>query len=99
VPQSHANRVAFWRDTLADWKRSGLSVTSYCRRHQLSASTFHRWKTLLAASHTPTATFVPVTIVADTQVELTLPNGIVAKLPLDCEPTQLMTFVKAVASC
>jgi transposase len=98
MPSSHPDREAFWRDTLTHWKRSGLSITQFCRQRRLNLSNFHRWKTKLGT--TPeVATFVPVTIVADTRVELTLPNGIVAKLPLDCEPTQLAAFLKAVTSC
>lgn len=94
-----SDRDAFWRDTLARWKRSGLSITQFCRQHRLCLSSFHRWKNKLAATDTPTATFVPITIVAETLVELTFTNGIVAKLPLDCEPTQLVAFLKAVKSC
>jgi hypothetical protein len=93
-----SDREAFWRQILADWKRSGLSISAYCQQQQLCLSNFHRWKNKLAHA-TPEATFVPVTVVADTRVELTLPNGIVAKLPLDCDTTRLLAFVKAVASC
>jgi hypothetical protein len=98
MPASPPDREAFWRDTLADWKRSGLAVTQFCRQHRLNLSNFYRWKSKLATAP-EVATFLPVTLVADTRVELTLPNGIIAKLPLDCEPTQLAAFLKAVASC
>ena len=93
-----SDRETFWRATLADWKRSGLSITAYCHQHRLCKSNFHRWKNKLAHATTE-ATFVPVTLVADTRVELTLPNGIVAKLPLDCDAAHLAAFVKVVASC
>ena len=93
-----SDRDTFWRDTLACWKRSGLSISQFCRQRRLNLSSFHRWKNKLATA--PKAiTFVPVTIVADTRVELMFTNGIVAKLPLGCEPTQLAAFLKAVKSC
>ena len=45
------------------------------------------------------ATFVPVQIVADTPVEVTLPNGIHIRLPLATNPQQLAQLIQAVASC
>ena len=93
-----ADREAFWRDILARWKHSGLSISEFCQQHQLCKSSFHRWKNKLANLPTP-ATFVPVTFVAETFVDLTLPNDIVVKLPLASDPTLVTQLVKAVKSC
>ncbi len=38
-------RRRFWAGHLQEWLRSGLSQAKYCRRHQLSATTFAWWKT------------------------------------------------------
>lgn len=96
---SRSDREAFWRDTLANWKRSGLSISAFCRQHALNLSSFHHWKNRLANTTPDTATFVPIAIVAETLVEIVMPSGIVLKLPLDCDATHLVALLKAVKSC
>ena len=98
---SRSDREAFWQNTLAHWKRSGLSISAYCRQHTLAHSSFHRWKTKL--THTSvserTNTFMPVTLVAETLVEIALTSGLVVKLPLASDPALVAQLVKAVKSC
>jgi transposase-like protein len=45
----------FWRQTLADWQQSGLSVTAFCRQHQLQPQSFFRWRKLLELRDQPDA--------------------------------------------
>jgi hypothetical protein len=45
------------------------------------------------------AAFVPVRVVPDTLVELTLTNGVQLKLPLNSNVEQVARLVKAVAAC
>ena len=67
-----------WRDRIAKWQASGLSVRAFCSLHGLIATSFYFWKRELrardaaAASTVPTKspsgreprrTFVPVTVV------------------------------------
>ena len=33
-----------WRDRMANWHSSGLTVRAFCHRHDLSEPTFHYWK-------------------------------------------------------
>jgi hypothetical protein len=47
----------------------------------------------------PSAAFVPVRVVPDTLVELTLTNGVQLKLPLGSNVEQVARLVKAVAAC
>ena len=52
------------------------------------------------SSDTPLSpVFVPVRVVPDTLVELTLTNGVQLKLPLNSDVEQVARLVKAVAAC
>ena len=52
------------------------------------------------SSDTPVSSaFVPVRVVPDTLVELTLTNGVQLKLPLGSNVEQVARLVKAVAAC
>jgi transposase-like protein len=37
-------REAFWRQTLANFRKSGLSVREFCRREKLHESAFYAWR-------------------------------------------------------
>ena len=37
-------REAFWRQTLANFRKSGLSVREFCRREKLHESAFYFWR-------------------------------------------------------
>ena len=57
-------------------------------------------KPLPKSSDTPrSAAFLPVRVVPDTLVELTLTNGVQLKLPLHSNVEQVARLVKAVAAC
>jgi hypothetical protein len=45
----------FWRQTLAAWQDSGLSVTAFCVQRQLQLQSFFRWRKLLAQRDQPAA--------------------------------------------
>jgi transposase len=47
--------VATWRERVARWRRSGLSITEFCGRERLSQASFFAWRKRLASSHTPPA--------------------------------------------
>ncbi|MBX9947994.1 MAG: transposase [Candidatus Obscuribacterales bacterium] len=34
----------FWRDKITEWEVSGLSVSEFCRQHQISDSSFRAWR-------------------------------------------------------
>jgi transposase-like protein len=38
----------FWRRTLRQWRRSGLSVRAYCAEHGLAEPSFYAWRRIVA---------------------------------------------------
>lgn len=42
-----AEKEAYWRKFLTQWRHSGLSQAEFCRRHGLNANTFSSWKTII----------------------------------------------------
>jgi hypothetical protein len=38
----------FWRHTLRQWRRSGLSVRAFCAEHDLTEPLFYAWRRILA---------------------------------------------------
>jgi transposase-like protein len=85
-----------WRERVAAWTKSGLTVREFCLRHGLRETAFHFWKRELqardeqsAVSRSPKPTFVPVTILPNAEpqtqcvgtVEVRCPSGHVVTLP------------------
>ena len=42
-----SSREGFWREHVARWASSSLSIVAYCRAQGLSKSCFHYWKSAL----------------------------------------------------
>lgn len=104
MPQRDPHRARFWQSLIADWNRSGQSITAFCRQRGICKSGFCRWRRILTDEHDapspPPPAFVPVRVVADAMAEVVLPTGLVVRLPLDAEPqavTRLVAAVRAVA--
>ena len=38
------HKERFWRETIEEQRRSGLSIAAYCERHELKAWTFRWWQ-------------------------------------------------------
>jgi hypothetical protein len=38
----------FWRRTLRQWRRSGLSVRAFCAEHDLAEPSFYAWRRIVA---------------------------------------------------
>jgi hypothetical protein len=83
-------RAQRWRQLVADWQHSGLSVRAFCERRGLAVPTFYLWRRRLQASP-PAATFVPVrvrdqaTLATAGQyagLELVLPHGCCLRVPV-----------------
>jgi hypothetical protein len=78
-----------WRQRLAQWRRSGLTIRRFCERRGLSEPSFYAWRRELlrrdarrsaaAAPTDPSATpFIPVQVVPSptpSPLELVLPGG------------------------
>jgi len=75
-----------WREILSRYRRSGVSIETFCARESLSKSTFVRWRERLAADDSAPSSFVelaapslPATLSPWT-VEFELPAGIVVRV-------------------
>lgn len=99
-----------WRERMADWRASGLSVREFCQRRGLTEPTFHYWRRELrmrdAAASTAAMSsssgnksrpvFVPLTVLpsATLAVEVRCPSGHVVLLP-SCDATSLASLFAA----
>lgn len=100
-------RAQFWRDTLAEFAASGLSVRAFCLARGLHEKRFYTWRRDLglspAARPVPKAApgFVPVRVVADAAAEITLPGGVTLRVPLTADPSHVARLVAALrgAAC
>ena len=46
--------VAKWRERVSRWRRSGLSITEFCQREQISQPSFFAWRKRLAGQRAVT---------------------------------------------
>lgn len=94
VPTAPADREPFWRQTIAAFNASGLSVREFCRRHGLHERRFHAWRKSLGLSPVARAVpasssavapsvprFIPVRLVADATAEVVVPSGLTVRVP------------------
>ena len=72
----------FWRQALARWQRSGLSVSAFCAREELTTWTFRRWQRELGRRDRESVSFLPVHITSPTTsttaragIEIVLADG------------------------
>jgi transposase-like protein len=61
-----------WRRRLREWQRSGLGVSTFCRRYGLVEKHLYRWRRILAERDAEQAAFVPVHLLT----ENASPNGV-----------------------
>jgi transposase len=95
-------RERFWREAVAGHRQSGLSVRAFCRRRGLSEPSFYAWRRQLderdGQARPGPATFVPVRVVAESMVEVVLPNGVVVRAASGSEPRSVARLVAALGS-
>ncbi len=96
----------FWKGHLAAWRDSGLSQAGYCRQHGVSAPSFGYWRRRLADAASGTAklpALVPIAVDAvdtrDTAIEVRLPNGLQARLPVAMDPLRWVALMRALRTC
>lgn len=92
-----------WRERVALWRASGLSIRAFCRQRGLTEPTFHYWKRELptrdqapAKSASAPPKFVPLTVLpsATLTVEVRCPSGHVMCLP-SCEVSAFASLFAA----
>ena len=75
------SREPHWRQVIARWKRSGLSVRAFCGAEGLNPMTFYWWRRELERRDQPQPAFLPVRVLAETTgpstvgIEVVLANG------------------------
>src|ERR1700730_17834511 len=72
-----------WRDTVAAWQQSGLSVSAFCRHKQVDQQSFFRWRKLLALRDQPAVAEHPSDAASPA---LFLPLVVRPPLPVPCTP-------------
>jgi transposase-like protein len=96
-------RIRAWRDLIAAWKQSGLSINAFCRDRKLTRSNFDRWRRILAtetggSEPSATSAFVPLRVVTESMAEVVLLSGIVLRVPLSAAPEVVTRLVAAVGA-
>jgi hypothetical protein len=94
-----------WRDLIARWKRSGVSISDFCANQGVSESSFYSWKRELAGRDqavTPTTTsmptFVPVRVAPSATIEVVLKSGVVVRVPVGADPLTVAQLVAALGA-
>lgn len=97
-----------WRELLTEWKHSDLTISTFCERHGLNKPTFGYWQQKLGISRrantsssmsiSTSKSFIPVTVVAEPLVEVSIPGGVSIKLPLTCDQESIHRWLAAVRS-
>ena len=101
------SKAAFWRRHLVAWRDSGQSQAAYCRRHGLSLACFGywrgKWRSTLLPSAPAAQALVPIVVSevprSDERIEVTLPNGLQARLPIAMEAAGWMPMIRALMAC
>lgn len=109
-PARPADKARFWRDTLADFAASGLSVRAFCAARGLHEKRFYTWRRNLGlspvarptpTSDAPTRPFIPVRLVSDAAADVVLPGGLTLRVPVSADPAHVARLVAALrdAAC
>ncbi len=94
------SRESYWRQVLARWKRSGLSVRAFCGAEGLNPMTFYWWRRELGRRDQPQPSFLPVRILAESTepstvgIEVVLANGRSVRVSAGFDPGTLVRVVE-----
>lgn len=107
-PTDPVDRDQFWRDAVAAFVASGLTVRAFCAARGLHERRFYTWRKTLGLGpvgrpvDAPAARgFVPVRVVSDATAEVVLPGGVVLRVPVTADPAHVVRLVVALrgATC
>ena len=94
-------REQVWRERVAAWSKSRLSIRQFCRQHKLSEASFHFWRrelrTRSEASSPAKSKFIPLTVIPPrtiiaTKIEVRCPSGHVVSVPMNDAQTLRQLF-------
>jgi transposase-like protein len=99
-------RRRYWRDVLAQQRRSRLPVAAFCRRHKVSPAVFYRWRRRLADETSGKSTevsFVPLPLdqavpPLAAELSLQLPNGVQVTVPRNFDEAALGRLLRVVGT-
>lgn len=95
-------KADFWKEHLVEWRRSGLTQAAYCRQLELSLARFGYWRRTLgkaAASSALVPIVVGEAVTPDAAIEVQLPNGLRAHLPIGMAPSHWAPVIRALRTC
>ena len=94
-----------WRDLIARWERSDLTVRDFCADHSVSEPSFYAWRRELSARDRepgpvipPVPTFVPVRVTPPAGLEVVLPTGVIVRVPAGADPATVAQLVAALGA-
>lgn len=94
------SREPYWRQVIARWKRSGLSVRAFCGAEGLNPMTFYWWRRELGRRDQPQPAFLPVHVLAEATepssagIEVVLANGRSVRVSAGFDPGTLVRVVE-----
>lgn len=103
-----SERERFWGGMIQEQKASGLSISAFCRKRNVSAASFFGWRRKLTQrdQDETAAKFVPLRFDAPSMAtrpgcEVVLPDGCRIIVPGQCDASWLREILKALrgASC
>ena len=91
-----------WLATFAAWRRSGLTALAFCRSRSINTSSFYRWRNILERldppESKPSPAFVPLRVVPESLVDVTLTNGVQLRIPLAADAAQVARLARALGA-
>jgi len=90
-----------WRDLIARWERSDLTVRDFCFNQRISEPSFYAWRRELAAraaAEPAVPTFVPVRVTPTAIIEVVLTTGVVVRVPAGSDPAVVAQLVTALGA-
>lgn len=96
-------RAREMRDVLADWERSGLRLTEFARRREISVATLSWWRGRLRGRG-PATQFVEVRPTATDAsrsmvFEVALPSGVLVRVPAGFDARALERLLATLTRC
>ena len=93
-------RQSYWRQVLARWQRSGLSVRAFCRAEGVNQPQFYWWRRKLDEADHKKPAFLPVHVVTEEAkepatrgIEIVLANGRCLRVGPGFDPHTLVKVV------
>ena len=97
----NGSKERYWREVFRQWDLSGLTRVEFCRRRDLTVTTFDFWRRELrrrdadpAVVSRPVApALVPVTVIGMSAIEVVLRDGRSVRVPAGFDPACLRSVL------